>query len=177
MRIVEKIARTIDLVIEQIGKVNAWLSTVLVALVCYNVLMRYAFNTSKVYLTELEWHIFAALFLLGGAYALQKDKHVRVDVFYSKFPPKYKAGVNLLGTLLFLIPFCLIVIRSSYEFGLNSWSFRESSPDPAGLPGRYVIKFAITFGFVLVLLQAISIFIKSIYTVSTGRELGQESAA
>lgn len=176
MNILSKIVKTLDMMIEKLGILNAWLSSILVILVCYNVLMRYAFNVSKVSLTELEWHIFAALFLLGGAYAFQKDKHVRVDVFYSNFPLKIKGLVNLLGTLLFLIPFCLIVITSSYAFASNSFAFLESSPDPAGLPARYVIKSAIVFGFVLLLLQAISVGIKSAYTVSTGKELIPQSS-
>ncbi|RMG23017.1 MAG: TRAP transporter small permease subunit [Bacteroidetes bacterium] len=155
------ITRYIDKLIEYLGKGTSWLAGLLVVLVCYNVMMRYVFNSSKIYLTELEWHIFAAMFLLGAAYALQHEKHVRVDVFYSRFSPKTKAWVNLLGTLLFLIPFCLMVIVTSFRFARNSFLMREGSPDPAGLPALYVIKFTITLGFFFLLLQAISLLLKS----------------
>ncbi len=167
-----QIVRIIDYSVEILGKTAAWLAFMLVLLVCYNVLMRYAFNSSEVYLTELEWHVFSALFLLGAAYAFQKDRHVRVDVFYTRFSPKTKAVVNSLGTLIFLIPFCIIVIKTSADFAANSFSYQESSPDPAGLPARYLIKYVITFSFCLLLLQAVSVLIKSAYMLFNREEIG-----
>lgn len=165
----------IDRFTELTGRAVSWLSTALVLLVCYNVLMRYAFNSSRIFLTELEWHLFSALFLLGAAYALKSDAHVRVDVLYSRFAPRYQGLVNVLGTLLFLMPFCYMVIRSSLNFAHNSWMMNESSSDPGGLPARYLIKFTITLGFVLLMLQALSLLISSGWQALRGHDAASPS--
>jgi len=113
----------------------------------------------------LEWHIFALIFLFGAGYAFKHDKHVRVDLFYAKFSARDKALVNLVGTLLFLIPWCILIIMYSYQYALTSFNINESSPDPGGLPARYLIKFSITIGIVFLLLQAVAILFRSILTL------------
>lgn len=143
----------------------AWLTTVLVLVICIDVVMRYFFNQSSAGMFELEWHLFAFIFLLGSAYTLKKDKHVRVDVFYSRFNARQKAWVNLLGCLLFLLPLCFVVVETSFSFVENSFRFNESSADPGGLPARYVVKSSITIGFALLFLQALSMIIKSVNTI------------
>lgn len=155
----------IDGINEWIGRKISWLTSLLVLIICGDVVMRYFFNTSSAGVFELEWHIFAVIFLLGAAYTLKHDKHVRVDVFYGKFTEKQKAWVNLIGTLFFLLPFCIVVIDSSYKFVENSFRFQESSPDPGGLPARFIIKSAITIGFFLLLLQSVSLIFKSLATI------------
>ena len=145
-----------------IGKTSSWVSVFLVFIICLDVLLRYCFNNTQSWIIELEWHLFALIFLLGGAYALKADQHVRVDVWYTKRTAKTKAWVNLLGTVLFLIPWCLIIIYTSYNYAENSWAIGESSPDPGGLPARYIIKFAIPVGFSLLFLQALSLISTSI---------------
>jgi len=114
----------------------------------------------------LEWHLFAFIFLIGAAYALKHDRHVRVDVFYANFTEKQQAWVNLIGTLLFLIPFCIIIIYTSIRFAANAYAIQEGSPDPGGLPARYIVKAAIPIGFILLLLQACSLLIKSMLTLT-----------
>lgn len=162
----QRIANFLSQINEVAGRATAWLTTFLVLFMCFDVIRRYLFNQTAVWITELEWHVFALIFLLGAGYALKHDKHVRVDLFYAKFSPKGKAWVNLLGTLIFLIPWCLIIITSSYRYAHNAYLINESSPDPGGLPARYIIKFAITIGFVLLLLQAIALILESILTIS-----------
>jgi len=149
VRIVEKITAGL-------GALAAWLTTALVLLICYDVFMRYVFATTSALVLELEWHLFAAIFLVGAAYGLQKDKHVRVDVFYAGFTPKKKAWINLVGTLLFLLPLCYVVIITSARFSYNSFLMQEGSADPGGLPNRFIIKCTITLGFLLLLLQALA---------------------
>ncbi|MEL6561967.1 MAG: TRAP transporter small permease subunit [Bacteroidota bacterium] len=156
----------IDKINETIGKLFSWLTTLLMVVICFDVLMRYVFASSSAAITETEWHIFAAIFMLGAAYTLKYDKHVRVDVFYTNFSDKGKAWVNLVGTLLFLFPFCYVVIRSSIPFVENSFAVRETSPDPGGLPARYLIKSVIPIGFILLLLQGVSVLLKCIKTIS-----------
>lgn len=138
----------------------------MVLIICFDVAMRYLFSNSQEWMLELEWHFFAVLFLFGGAYALQKDQHVRVDIWYTKQSRKTKAWVDLLGTLLLLIPWCLMVIYTSYNYADNSLAINERSPDPGGLPARYLIKFCITIGFGLLLLQAISLIIQKLKIIS-----------
>ena len=106
-------------------------------------------------MTELEWHLFALIFLLGAGFAFKHDKHVRVDLFYANYSPKDKALTNLLGNLILLIPWCIFIIYFSFGYAQTSFLENETSPDPGGLPARYVIKFSITIGFILLLLQAI----------------------
>jgi TRAP-type mannitol/chloroaromatic compound transport system permease small subunit len=105
----------IDGLNEKVGYFTAWLTTLLVLVVCYDVFTRYVLNSSKVAVQELEWHIFSVIFLIGAAYTLLKDKHVRVDVFYMKMPEKIRAWIDFLGNLIFLIPYSMLVIYTSYE--------------------------------------------------------------
>lgn len=153
--------RFADGVNEQVGKGVAWLTTVLVVVVCYDVFTRYVLQNSLVAVQELEWHLFALVFLLGAGYSLKYDKHVRVDVFYSRFSPRAQAWVNLVGSVLFLIPFCLMVIWSSQNFVMNAYLFGETSPDPGGLPARWVLKAAIPVGFLLLLIQGCALACRS----------------
>ena len=161
-----RIANFLSSLNEIVGRATAWLTTILVVFMCFDVVRRYLFNQTAGWITELEWHLFALIFLLGAGYTLKHDKHVRVDLFYAKFSSKQKAWVNLLGTLLFLIPWCWIIIASSYYYAHNAYLINEASPDPGGLPARYIIKFSITLGFILLLLQAIALIIESLLTIA-----------
>jgi TRAP-type mannitol/chloroaromatic compound transport system permease small subunit len=155
-----------DKFISTTGRAVAWLTTVLVLVVCYDVFTRYFLKSSSVAVQEMEWHLFALIFLLGAAYTLKTENHVRVDVFYSKLSERGKAWVNLFGTLLFLIPFCLMLIYASKNFVINSFNIGETSPDPGGLPGRYILKSIIPIAFFLLLIQSISLMFKSILTIA-----------
>lgn len=147
---------------EYFGKIGSTLTVALVVVIVTDVILRYFFANTKTWIIELEWHMFSLIFLLGAAYAFQKDEHVRVDVFYARFSEKKKATINLIGILLFVIPWCLVVIYTSWNYAYNSFSFREASPNPGGLPARYIIKFCITAGFLLLMLQSIAQIVKSI---------------
>jgi len=149
-----------------VGIFVSWLTTLLVLVVCFDVFTRYVMKDSSVAVQELEWHIFALIFLLGAAYTLREDKHVRVDVLYTNFSPKWKAIVNLVGCVVFLLPFSILVIKTSYPFVLNAYAFNECSPDPGGLPYRWLLKSVILVGFVLVFLQGLSMASSSILTIA-----------
>jgi len=150
---------------ERLGLAVSWLTTLLVVIVCYDVLTRYILKNSSVAVQELEWHVFSLLFLISAAYSLKHDKHVRVDVFYSRFSARKKAWVDFLGSLLFLIPFCCIVIWSSRAFVMNSFNVGETSPDPGGLPARWILKSTIPISFVLLLLQGLALAFRSLITI------------
>ena len=141
---------------EWIGKTVAWLTTLLVLLVCYDVISRRIFNVSQAWVMELEWHFFALIFLFGAGYTLKHDQHVRVDLFYAQFSKRDQAWINLIGHTLFLVPWCIMIIWVSLKYGMESWYINESSPDPGGLPARYLIKFAIPLGIVFLWLQSVA---------------------
>lgn len=157
--------RIIDLISEYTGRIAAWLTAILVWLVVVYVVMRYLFAEPLIWLQELHWHLFAMIFLLGAAYTLKSDAHVRVDVFYARFSSKRKSWVNLIGILMFLIPFCLIVITRSWGMVESAWQIREKSADPGGLPARYLIKAALPVGFSLLLIQGIGEALRSVLTL------------
>lgn len=164
------LANAIDRLNEQVGRAVAWLTTILVLLVCYEVGLG-VFNKSSNWVTELEWHLFSLIFLLGAGYAFKHDRHVRVDLFYTKFSAKDKALTDFIGNLIFLIPWCIVLIYVAFSYALTSFKINEGSPDPGGLPARYVIKFSIVIGIFLLLLQGIAELIKAYNTLKDSREI------
>lgn len=160
-----KIADGIDSVNERIGRLVSWVVTLLVAVVFIDVVMRYAFNTSFVFTQELEWHLFGFIFLLGAGYTLLYDQHVRVDVVYQRLTPRAKAWINLAGCLFFLFPGAVLIIYMSSVYTWESMKFLEGSPDPGGIPFRFLIKGCIPLGFILFFLQGISMFIRNLNIV------------
>ena len=147
---------------EWIGVHVSWFTTALVILIFYDVMMRYLFSKSAAWVGELEWHLFAIIFLLGAGYTFKHDRHVRVDLFYQNFSKKRKAWVNLVGTVIFLVPWCVMIILSSFRYTRTSFEYLERSQDPGGLPARYIIKGMITVGFILLLWQALLSIIEQI---------------
>ncbi|GAB4335300.1 MAG: TRAP transporter small permease subunit [Flammeovirgaceae bacterium] len=147
---------------EWMGRTSNWIATILMLLICLDVSMRYIFKFSSVAIYELEWHLFSVIFLFGAGYTLKQDKHVRVDIFYSKMSPQKKAMVNLLGYIFFLIPFCIIIIKGCVPYIKISYLMNEKSTDPGGLTMRYLSKSLILVGFVFLLLQGIAQTFQSI---------------
>lgn len=153
------VSRKINAINEITGKITAWLTVLLVALVCFDVVARKIFNFSRVWIMDLEWHFFALIFLLAAGYALKHGRHVRVDLFYANYSKKDKALTDFWGTLLFLIPWSIVVIVYSWGYALQSFHLQEGASEPGGLPARWVIKFCITLGITLLFLQAIALLI------------------
>lgn len=139
-----------------ISKGFAWLNPILILLIMADLILRYIFSFTTIWIVELEWHIFSLIFLLGGAYTLKKDKHVRVDIIYQSLSSKYKNFIDIIGHLFLLIPWCLVIIISGIEYTWRSYAIMESSPDPSGLPFRFLIKAIIPISFILVLLQSLA---------------------
>ncbi len=143
----------------------SYLALILVLITVYDVILRYFFMAGSVAVQELEWHVFSLMFLLSAAYTLDEDGHVRVDVIYSRRSPRYRAIVDLLGSLFFLLPFSVLVIWASIPYVSDSFSLMESSPDPGGLPFRFIIKSAIPACFVLLFTQGVFQIIESVKTI------------
>ena len=161
--------RTIGHLNEGVGRAVSWLTAVLVVLVCGDVIIRYLLKDTAAWIMELEWHLFALVFILGAAYTFKHDKHVRVDLFYDKFNEKDKALVNLIGGVVLLIPWCIMIIIFSWRFAWGSFLIKETSPNPGGLPALYLIKFSITIGMALLLLQAIASVAEAILVLRKNR--------
>jgi len=158
-----------------LGAISSFLLICLVLIMAFNVIARYAFSASSIGIEELSWHLYAAIFLLGIPYALKSDSHVRVDLFFEKFSKKTQAIIDLTGTLVFLIPACLIVAWAGWNFTvaayqlgaqpdsisaffnqLVSTGIGEKSQDPGGLLNRWIIKGVIPLSFLCLLLAAIA---------------------
>lgn len=162
-------ARRIDQISERTGQALYWLTLAMVGVGAFNALARYLDRFTGLGLSsnlwiELQWYLFSLVFLLGAAYTLKHDDHVRVDVLYSQLSRRGQAWINLLGTVLFLIPFCGLVLWMSIPFVSNSWAILEGSPDPGGLP-RYPIKTAIPLALVFVMAQGVSLMIHEVAVI------------
>jgi TRAP-type mannitol/chloroaromatic compound transport system permease small subunit len=178
MRILLKFARAIDRLTEILGQWSDWLVVLTIAVGFYNVAVRYigrfiGLQLSSNVLIELQWYLFAILFLLGFAYILKHDQNVRVDFWYAHWSERRKTWINLIGTLLFLIPFCLLGLYVAYNPVLSSWGRLpdgtwgswEVSSDANGLP-RAPIKTMVLVGLTMLLLQAIAQVIKDVAFLS-----------
>lgn len=172
MKLIRGFISGIEWVNHKVGMAAAWLTSALVLLICYDVFNRYLLNKSFVAVQELEWHLFAVIFLMGAAYTLQQDAHVRVDVFYAKASPKTQALIDLIGCLVLLIPFCALIVWTSKDFVLSSYAIGETSPDPGGLPARFLLKATLPLAFCFLLLQGLAMALKALL-----RLLGHGTAA
>jgi TRAP-type mannitol/chloroaromatic compound transport system permease small subunit len=164
-------AAFIDRVNHVVGFLASFLIPILVFITITDVSLRYLFHAGSVAFQELEWQLYAANFILAAAWVMIKDGHVRIDIIYSNISARKQAAINLIGVFLFCIPFCLIVIWSSWPFFMNAWAIREGSPDPGGLPAWYVLKATIPVAFGLVLFQGIAQAVKAFMTLIDRKEM------
>ncbi len=165
MKVIKLLCHWIDSLSQWVGRGVAWVTLGLVLVVFIDVVMRYLFNTSFVFTQELEWHLFGFIFLIGAGYTLLHDGHVRVDIVYQRLGFKGRAWVNFVGVLLFLIPGCIMVITTSWKFTATSFAMLEGSPDPGGIPFRFILKGCIPVGFTLLLLQGLSLGMHSLMQI------------
>ena len=155
------------MVTEWTGRSVSWLVLLLTVLIGYDVCMRYLFHSGSVALQELQWHLFAVIFLFGAAYTIKYDDHVRLDLFYQsqRLNDRHRAWIDLLGTMVLLFPYVCVLIYSTQPFVWLSFSEGERSADPGGLGYRWLIKFCIPAGFFLLLLQGIAEVINKLQRV------------
>jgi TRAP-type mannitol/chloroaromatic compound transport system permease small subunit len=136
------------------GRTVAWLTLLLTLLAFLIVLLRYGFNEGWIWMQESVTYLHATVFMVAAAWALQSDDHVRVDIFYRERSERYRLTVDLAGTLLFLVPFCLFLIYIGWDYVAASWAVRERSGEPGGLPLVWLLKTLVIVLPVLLLLQA-----------------------
>lgn len=141
--------------VELSGQAVAWLTLGMVLLTFAIVILRYGFNLGWIWLQEIVIYLHVAVFTIAAAWTLQRDGHVRVDIFYTDMTARKQAWVNLLGTLLFLVPFCIFVLIVSWPYVTNSWQLLETSREAGGLPLVFLLKSLILVLPALLLGQAI----------------------
>lgn len=156
-----KLSRLIDLCTERVGKAAFWLVLVMTIICAGNATVRFIFNYSSNGFLEIQWYLFAAVFLLCSAYTLQKNEHVRIDVISGKFSPRGQAIIDIIGTVFFLLPMVILVLWLSIPLVKESYHIGEMSANAGGLI-RWPVKSLLPIGFTLLALQGVSELIKRI---------------
>ena len=160
----------LDRVNTTIGRTAAWLTLFMVIVTFIVVLMRYVFDAGLIWVQESVVWMHAAVFMLGAAYTLHDEEHVRVDVFYRRMTARRKAWVDLAGVFIFLLPLCLFLAWNSFDFVAQSWRLAETSRESGGLPYPFIpmLKSILLLMPVTVALQGLSLTLKSVRTLRSG---------
>ncbi len=159
-------SQVIDRLIEKIGNCVAWLTLAMVLIGSYNAIVRYLGRnlggnlSSNAYL-EMQWYLFSLVFLLGSSYSFQRNAHVRVDLVYGRLTDRGRAWIDLIGTIVLMMPFTVFTLWVSWPAVRNSWAVREVSSDPGGL-ARYPIKTVVLIAFGLLLLQGMAHLVRQV---------------
>lgn len=173
LSLLKKVHAYIELVTEWVGRVISWFVLFMVLTTFVVVVLRYVFNTGWIAVQESVIYAHALVFMLGAAFALKHGQHVRVDIFYQRMSERTKAIVDLFGIFLLLIPVCLFILLSSYEYVLDSIELREGSREAGGLPLVFILKSQIVVMGVLLLLQAVAEIIKNVLIISSPTQEAQ----
>lgn len=155
------LSRRIDLLNEKIAGVVSWALLAAVVICTGNALIRYAFNSSSNAWLEIQWYLFAAIFMLASSHTLKRDEHVRIDVIAGRFSKRTQVWIDLLGFLLFLMPICLVILYYGVPFALLSITSAEMSSNAGGLI-VWPAKLLVPLGFALLILQGLSEIIKRV---------------
>lgn len=172
MNVLQNLADGLDWAIDRLGRVTAWTCFALVAVMSYNVLLRYFFSTGSVAMQELEWHLMAVLSLLCISYSALHDGHVQVDILYGRFPPRLQRIVHFISCVL-VLALAAIILKLSIHYVLQSYNIGEGSPDPGGLSHRWVVKALIPAGFALLLLQSLAACLRAGIALVTGETVAR----
>ena len=156
-----RISSLFDKINEFVGKNISWFIILMVIVQLAIVMSRYIYGIGFLKLQELLIYLHGSLFTLAAGYTLLKDEHVRVDLIYREASQKYKSLINIFGTLIFLIPFCLLTFSTSLPYVRRSWKILEGSPETSGLNAVFILKTVLIIFPILLLLQSFSIIIRS----------------
>ncbi|MCP3669406.1 MAG: TRAP transporter small permease subunit [Gammaproteobacteria bacterium] len=157
-----KLERLINGFSDLLGRIAGVLLVILLFNVFYDVIMRYMFNDVSIGMQELEWHLYSTIFLLGVSYSIRHDGHVRVDLIYERLGVKKQGWVDLIGSIIFLLPFTLLVFYYGLNFVAESWDMSEQSGDPGGLLYRWAIKSMIPIAFMSMAISGVGMILHSI---------------
>lgn len=168
--------RLIDGLNYRLGRVVMWLAALMALVQFAVVIMRYVFAVGFIPLQESIWYMHGMLFMLGAGFALMVDGHVRVDVWYREAGPRRRALIDLLGTLVFLLPVAIAIIWLSWGYVINSWRVLEGSTEVSGLPFIFLLKTTIWLFAGLLALQGVALALRALLTL-TGRSDAYSPAA
>ena len=169
------LTKSLEDLVRLIGVGASYLNVLLIGIIIVDVFLRATFSLTSAWVIELEWHLFAIIFLLGIPYALQKDRHVRVDLFFEKFSPRDKALVNLVGGIVFLLPWSLVLLYTGWQFALEAWTSGEGSPNPNGIPTFFPIKAVVPLAAALLFIQGLVNTFRAYLNYAGGNDVEQES--
>jgi len=158
------IINTLKNIIDTVGNLCGVLLLLMVANVFYDVLMRYFFNDVNIGMQELEWHLFATMFMFGIGYTLKEDAHVRVDIIYDQLSKKNQALITIIGSVILAMPFAILMVYFSWDYAYEAYSMGEGSPDPGGLPSRWIIRSVIPFSSIFLMLCITYVLLTQIKT-------------
>ena len=162
MNLISFISSKIDLTVKFIGHTVSWLALIMTVITLLIVILRYVFSIGSIWMQESLVWMHSAIFLMGAAYTLKSDEHVRVDIFYKSFSPKQKSWVNIIGAVFFALPVCIFLLMVTGDFVSSSWSVKEISRDAGGLPYPAIplLKSMLLIMPLLIIFQTISILCK-----------------
>jgi len=165
-----KASRVIDAVNGWFGTLATWLVLFACLISTGNAISRYAFSNSSNAWLEVQWYMFAAMVFFGAPYVLKVNEHVRVDVIYSALPKRGRIWIDIIGSILFLLPFCAVLLYFTWPWFVDSWSIGEGSSSAGGLV-RWPVKLMLPLGFALLALQGLSELIKRIAALTDSYRL------
>ena len=157
----KKISHTIDLFNEKIGILTSYLAIPLILITFFVAFMRYVLDFGSIAIQEITIYLHALIFTVGASYTLKNNMHVRIDIFYNKFSDNLKKNINLFGTVFFLLPTCILIFMTSFNYVISSIMLLESSKEAGGLPILYILKSYILLMVFTLFLQAFSEIIKN----------------
>jgi TRAP-type mannitol/chloroaromatic compound transport system permease small subunit len=170
MKTLLAISDIIDAVNERFGRIANWCVLLACLISAGNALVRYGFSESSNAWLEIQWHLFAAMFMLGAPYTLKMNEHVRVDIFYGNVSPRAQLWIDLLGGIFFLMPATIIIGWMSWPIFVDSFTSGEVSNNAGGLI-RWPVKLFMPLGFGLLALQGLSEIIKRIAALTGHRAI------
>ena len=170
MSLVASLSRKIDAINDVVGRAVSWLAIVMVLVQFVVVLMRYVFGLGSIVMQESVVYMYAVIFMAGAGYTLLRDGHVRIDIFYRGASRRLKALVNLGGVVIFLIPVSLLIWIKSFPYVASSWRVLEGSKETSGIPAVFVLKSFILVFAALMLLQGLSLAIRSLLILGDAAE-------
>jgi len=159
--------KVIGKIIDALGNLCSLLMILMILNVFYDVVMRYFFNDVSIGMQELEWHLFAAMFMFGIAYTLKEDAHVRVDILYDAMSARKQAFINIFGALVFALPITLLIGYYSIDYTMDAYIMGEGSGDPGGLPHRWIVRSVIPVSSVFLILAIIHVVLSNIQVLTS----------
>ena len=158
-------------IIDILGNFCSLLMILMIVNVFYDVIMRYFFNDVSIGMQELEWHLFAAMFMFGIAYTLKEDGHVRVDIFYDAMSAKKQAIIDIFGSLVFALPITVLILYYSWDYTFEAYEMGEGSGDPGGLPHRWIVRSVIPLSSIFLILAIFHVLIAQLKVLMTPTKL------